>query len=356
MIIGPASCALFTAISWQTSTIQAPTHAQPGPRIAVLVASNDKAIHSKLVQLRRGGLDLTKLQKAFGDSRYVIEELSGGGAILLDRRLPLIQDLSIRAQMAEALVAKLGENGEVRIGDLEGAGREATSGHMDRWFPSQLRAPDVKIDDVVVAVTPCLYVSVSGPDGRSMTIELPHRGEKIEKAHRAVEKTPLRTTRPSPEQRAELDSESIATELARGEVTTRFFGPDHSVVPDGLETLGKLLSRVLEEERQRLEKASLALASKLGLGEPGLPARAGFSDLPKNLRDELTGRLRREFRVRGFGSPDEAESFLMNSQTLQIRTSFGLLTCQAPRDPDNRRPGAFTVHDFATLPGGVWPP
>lgn len=153
-----------------------------------------------------------------------------------------------------------------------------------------------------------------------------------------------------------MEARVVDSELTGGELITHYLGPDRSVVPEGIEKLGKILARLADVERTRLDKATLALSAKLGLGQPGLPARAGLNDLPKNLRDELSARLKSEYLARGFATPRDAESFLLNCQSIQIRTAFGLLCCQAPRDPDNRKPGAFSVHDFTLLPGGVWPP
>jgi len=348
--------ATVATIAAQVAGIQAKDSPTSAVRLAVLVASNDPAIHTKLVRVRRAGLDISTLRESFPEPRFAVDAWAGVGAILIDRRVPAVHDLACRADMAEALASKLGDYGQVRVGDLEGAGNDSTRELLDKWFPPQLRSADLKIEDLVVAVTPCLNLTVSGPNGVSQTLALPHLGERTEKAHQAVEKTPLRLGRPSSEERSEMEARAVDSELTGGELITRFFGPDRSVIPGGIERLGKLLARMADAERARLEKATLALSAKLGLGQPGLPASAGLNDLPKNLRDELSARLKSEYLARGFATPRDAESFLLNCQSVQIRTAFGLLSCQTPRDPDNRKPGAFSVHDFTVLPGGVWPP
>jgi hypothetical protein len=153
-----------------------------------------------------------------------------------------------------------------------------------------------------------------------------------------------------------MDAEFQTRLLEGNHVDTNFIALAAKNVPEVMKESAKALDELLADIKARQADRAREIVKKLGLSGDQIPAQGvKYGDLSKDVKDRLLSQIGADWQSYGFASRQEAESFLLNSDSLQVTTSIGLAHCERPSDPANRIPAVYGTYIFTKVAGGIAP-
>jgi hypothetical protein len=338
LVLGSSVALAFAQAA--SAQIQVPVRKVDG----VLILSSDDKFIADIRTTWRMGQSYGAAAKLFPSDRFVVHEWGKRSMIVIDLRTGPLGYLAARVSAQKALTAKIGQDGTVQLKDLSVDDRHGL--RLDGGPEGGWGAWDGSL---------ALYVSVAftihkGEETRKVDVPLSGNNARWD----ALRKHPLvRSEKNAIANRSALPT---ANPLEAYDVGVHLLGIAPQHFGEGFREASKV-TEVLETNLYAdLTAASLELIKKVGLVGDGLKGPSPFKDLPKGMRDELSSSFSASWKSLGFANKLDAESFLLNSGSLEMTTSLGISFLNDPGDPSVGRPSSGGCIIFGTLKGGVGPP
>jgi len=314
----------------------------------VTIVSNDPAQVKRVRSQFRPGILLTEFRQKLESPDIEIVGFGERSAVVFDLKSGPLGDLRDQSAFLQKLVGRIGRDLTFRVGDLGPAENNYAAEILSRFLRPEMI--EGNYSSITAGLETLTRFSVE-KDGKSVTLSAPQDQTVSSGRAERLAQSPIKRKELSREQ-SEFSLRSTKTsEKKLDELNFYYAGNHRSAVGDATkkvaEELDKLITR-LEGERIA---AAIQLMAASGLKGDQLPAgKVSLNELPKALVDKLTENIRDNFQLYGFGSADEAELFLRNSNGVSAFTSFGLTICERPGPPP-----VFGSYLFATIRGGKLP-
>ena len=328
----------------------------------LILASTDPNAVKAVWKVYTMGMPYSRLVEKLDDKQFLIEKWGARSAIVVDRKLGILAQIDQNAKLYDALLASLGPDATVRIGDLPAEQQKLIIDRIEGVSPAYRRAPGSDVSDSLVGITFSWAFSLKGP-GIPDSVHLNGSAdEKLrEKTFESLGKSPLPgivgTPNPELEDRR-VKALAEKTDL-ENTVTLNLRGTAAQGIAEGMLEL----SKILEKEIARLKAIEAASASKLAQRfnlrstddpVPLGPVKPG--DLPSKLLEQARTQLELNFAVNGFASKEEAAAAFQRLDSIQVFTQLGLTFSLRGRDPANGVPGKYVTYILGWFAGTPPPP